>query len=633
VTTTLDLDFTITTTLDPRITFSRTSLATYYGSDGLLKYAAHNFALQSQTFDNASWAKQSGATVTADNTTAPDSTATADRLNHVTAGTVVGGGVNQTLPQPPNRAVFSVYAKAGTKNWISIGTTTLTLSTYAFFNLGTGVVGTKGSGWVSIGIQSVGGGWYRCYGELATVTAILIRVAEVDGTLNCTSPGDIYTWGAQFEHVTTATTPSTYMPTTTAAVHGPRFDYDPVTHVAKGLLIEGANNNRVLQTQDFSNANWTKTGMTASANQAAAPDATTTANLITAAAASAYFNQPTSSVEIAPGTISIFAKRGTSDWFYFNFAMTGDAAAPTGPAVWFNLATGVVGTIDAAYSGALIESVGNGWYRCQITRTVSTSAPGWRLGLCDADNSTTVTIGRTIYLWGAQTDNSASGATRASSYIPAAASTNARAADIAVMTGSNFSDWYNAAAGTFVAEFALLTTSGTRSIISADGGSTAEQILLYGSGTDPKAMVRDGNVTQADIDAGTIAAGTTYKLGVSFAANDIAACLNGGTVGTDASATMPTPTQLRLGSDGTNYLNGWIAHLQFQNTALDDTALQTLTTPGAWSGGEPVPPAVGPTTTGGAAFWDQDYDGREYESSRKRRKRFLEERARRVREL
>jgi hypothetical protein len=217
--------------------------------------------------------------------------------------------------------------------------------------------------------------------------------------------------------------------------------------------------------------------------------------------------------------------------------------------------------------------------------------------------------------------------------MPTTSSTVTRAADVAVMTGSNFSDWYNQSQGTLVAEFDLLDASGTRPVISADGGSTAEQIMLYGSGTDPKALVRDGAVIQADIDVGTIAARTAYKLGLSYALNDVAASLNGGAVGTDVTATMPTPTQLRLGSDGTNYLSGRIAHLQFQNTALDDAALQTLTTPGPWSGGEPVPPAVGPTTTGGSAFWDQDYDDRESETSRKRRKRFLDERARRVAEL
>jgi hypothetical protein len=68
---------------------------------------------------------------------------------------------------------------------------------------------------------------------------------------------------------------------------------------------------------------------------------------------------------------------------------------------------------------------------------------------------------------------------------------------------------------------------------------------------------------------------------VSFAANDIAGCLNGGTVGADTSATMPTPTQLSIGAESTtaaNSLNGRIRKLKFFNTAKSDVDLQALTT-------------------------------------------------------
>jgi hypothetical protein len=147
------------------------------------------------------------------------------------------------------------------------------------------------------------------------------------------------------------------------------------------------------------------------------------------------------------------------------------------------------------------------------------------------------------------------------------------------MTGTNFSDWYNASAGTFVADFDLSAASGTHGIVSADNAATSERIWLYSSGTDPKVAVTDGSVAQADIDVGTVAANTVYKLGISFAANDIAGCLGGGTVGTDATATMPTPTQLRIGADATpNYLNGHIRRIRFYNIAKSDADLQALTT-------------------------------------------------------
>lgn len=561
-------------TLDPRITFSRASLATYFDSVGLLKYAVHNIALQSEDF-NTTWTKVSSATVTVNNTTAPNTTLTADKLNHVTAGTVPGGGVNQPLPQPVHRAVFSVYAKAGTKNWVSIGTTVATASSYAYFNLGSGVVGTKGSGWVSIGIDNIGGGWYRCYGVLSTVLGIWIRVAEVDNTVNCTSTGDIYLWGGQFEWVTTATIPSNYLPTTTAIVGAPRFDYDPITHAPLGLLIEEARTNLPVSSQDFTNINWTKTGITVTADQIAALDGTVTADLLTTSATTASVNSIALVVSAgASYTQSVYAKKGTSNWFYLCASISGTGAQT--PKAYFNLNTGVVGTIEALITSATIQDVGGGWYRCSITSVGTAGTETWLAGICDADASTTVTIGRTVYLWGAQCEVGGF----ASSYIPTLPALSAtRAADVAVMTGTNFSAWYNQPAGTFIAVFDTVL-SGNRGILSADSGATSQSINLYrNSFGAARAEVTTGGSAVLAVNAGTVPAGIN-KLGLSAALNDFAVCFNGGTVSLDTAGAMPTPTQLRIGVDnvGSNYLNGHLRSIKFFNVAKSDADLQTLTT-------------------------------------------------------
>ena len=62
--------------------------------------------------------------------------------------------------------------------------------------------------------------------------------------------------------------------------------------------------------------------------------------------------------------------------------------------------------------------------------------------------------------------------------------------------------------------------------------------------------------------------------------NDVGSCLNGETPILDAAATMPTPTQLRIGGDGVaaDYLNGHIRKIKFFNVAKSDAELQALTT-------------------------------------------------------
>jgi hypothetical protein len=628
VTTTLDLDFTITTTLDPRITFSRTSLATYFDSAGVMKYARHNLALQSQTFDNASWTKASGATVTADATTAPDATTTADRLNHVTAGTVVGGAVTQG-PFSAGLSIVSVYAKAGSKNFIRLGhSTTSIAANNCYFNLGTGVVGTKGSAWSSSGIENAGGGWYRCWASISLSSSIAIIVAEADNNLNCTSPGDIFIWGAQVEQVTTETTPRTYLPTTTAAVHNsPRFDFDPVTHAPLGLLIEWSAQNFIAPSQDFTGS--TKVGATVTADQTTALDGTTTADLITATASPATISLGHSATLSTANTQSVFLKKGTSDWVYLVASVSTGADVPK---AWFNLATGTAGTVESPITASGIVNYGNGWYRCWVQRVnASSGTRALLIGLSDADNSVTVTVGRTVYAWGAQCETQSASCNLASSYVPTVGSAVTRAADIAVMTGTNFSSWFTQPQGTFVAEFDLLSTSGTRGILAADVND-AVSIPLYCFNATAKARVLNSG-TQADFVVGALAVATTYKLAMSYAANDFAACLNGGTVSTDTSGTLPTPTQLRIGVESsitTSYLNGHIRRIQFMNVAVDDATLQTLPQPPTGTPIEPVGPSI--QGTGGAALWDQ-FDGREYESSRKRRKRFLEERLERIARL
>lgn len=543
--TVLDLDFTATPTLDPRITFSRTSLATYYAVDGLLKYAGHNLVPQSQTF-NSSWSLLSGATITADATTAPDGTTTADRLNHVTAGTVVGGYVNQTTSAPLDKFIFSCYAKAGSKNWVALGGGTGGgLANFCFFDLLNGVVGAKGSAYVSSAIQNIGSGWYRC-SIIGTAGSAggnnpSIRVAEINNSLNCTSPGDIYLWGAQTENVLTATTPSTYIPTTTVAVYGPRFDFDPVTHAAKGLLMEEARTNVIWPNRDLTHSRWVKTSCTAALNQTGIDGGANTASSLTATAANATCLQ-TITLASSVRYQSAYVKRLTGSGVV-NMTMDGGAT-------WTPV------------------SVTSSWTRVEIpSATVTNPSVGFRL----------VVSGDVIAVDCVQNEN---GAFATSAMITPSA-TFARAADVATMSGTNFSTWYNQTAGTFVAEFDLFAASGTRGILAADNNTTAETIQLYGSGTDPKVTIIDNSATQADLDVGTIAANTTYKLGAAYALNDIAACINGGTVGTDTAATLPTPTQLRIGTESAtaaNILNGHVRRVQFWNVRQSNSAMQALTT-------------------------------------------------------
>lgn len=115
------LDFANTKQLDPRITFSRPTTATYYDGKTVAK-AEENLLTYSQEFDNAAWTK-TAVTVTANVTTAPDGTATADAMYETTANVVnhavQASGAFSTAP-----GTLSIYLKKGdgatAPDWIQL---------------------------------------------------------------------------------------------------------------------------------------------------------------------------------------------------------------------------------------------------------------------------------------------------------------------------------------------------------------------------------------------------------------------------------------------------------------------------------------------------------------------------------
>ena len=138
-----------------------------------------------------------------------------------------------------------------------------------------------------------------------------------------------------------------------------------------------------------------------------------------------------------------------------------------------------------------------------------------------------------------------------------------RNADVATITGTNFSDFWQAGRGGVLVQARPGTVSGVRPWVRFDDGTANNIIALRGNTTNPELYIVDGGTPQAQIDAGTIAANTNYSLTGWWQTNDCKARLDNGAVVTDTTATIPTVTQVRLGSDGTNYLNGHLASISY----------------------------------------------------------------------
>jgi hypothetical protein len=245
----LFLNFADSQTLDPRVTFSRASAGCYADKLGVLRYrpastprfwnnptdgsplglmleaAATNLLLWSEAFDNAAWTK-TGSTVTANTSTAPDGNATADLVTAIDATSAV----SQAVSVPANNGVaYSVFARAGASNFVSLSLNDGTNLVSAWFNLATGVTGSNlpGAGTLvfqASSIEAWGGGWYRCGVQamgstITTVTASLSPCAA-DGAAPAAGNA-VNAWGAMLSAEGTnpnISRQSSYVGTTSAAV-------------------------------------------------------------------------------------------------------------------------------------------------------------------------------------------------------------------------------------------------------------------------------------------------------------------------------------------------------------------------------------------------------------------------------
>jgi len=168
----------------------------------LLEPQRTNLVLYSQDFDNAAWTK-SNATITANTTTAPDGTTTADKLventanaqHRVLAVITVVAGVTHTM---------SFYVKADQRTRVSIFDNASAADTEMIFDLSNGTVVRTGTAVVASSITSLSGGWYRITASSTpTVTSMQSALRLVQSGTTSTYTGDgtsgLFLWGAQIE--------------------------------------------------------------------------------------------------------------------------------------------------------------------------------------------------------------------------------------------------------------------------------------------------------------------------------------------------------------------------------------------------------------------------------------------------
>jgi len=393
--TTLSLNFQTATTLDPRITFSRTSNATIVGSDGLIQYAPHNLLTYSEQFDNAAWAKRSGSTVNANTLIAPDGTLTADTQTN-TDTTTNGTYIRKNGAFAADDTVYcaSCYFKQGSRPIAAITMYSrltsgsnlrvlydLNAGTYTLSNIGSVSGGTAG-------MEYIGNGWWRVWASANMLTGL-------------------DTTGIQF-------TPSVWA---IPSAIGSEYGYIWGAQLNEGALqpyYSTTVKNLLGYSQSFENAAWTKISSSIAASTVIGPFGFAGGEKLVEGTVSGtpYISENNVVNAGVPYTISVYAKESQQTPKRYVSLLFPSAQFGSNKRATFDLSAGTYVTTNSPDS-ASITPIGNGWYRCQVSATCVTSGTTntqIRIATTYPDTLTPYTGDGTsgIYIFGAQLSDSAS---------------------------------------------------------------------------------------------------------------------------------------------------------------------------------------------------------------------------------
>jgi hypothetical protein len=359
---------------------------------------------------------------------------------------------------------------------------------------------------------------------------------------------------------------------TSAANNAPRFDYNPSTLAARGLLIEEARTNLVLQSENFATT-WGQSGSpTVSTNTTVAPDNTTTGDTIGSTVTASYVFQSITFTGDGTKAFSIFIKQGTST---VNRLFVRDTTAGINRGLTdVTWTVGVPSVVVTNGSLLSLTQLSNGWYRVQVAVDSVVAANSNQLRI----QPDTATGTGTVILWGAQLENGAF----PTSYIPTTVAQVTRNADLASV--NTLSPWFNATEGTLFAEFSVYTSIGSKAIAGITDGTTNNRIQFFASAADPynvSPRLVSGGVATNPSPAGSVTVGSTGKAALAYAigTNQGGISVNGSAVNQSSPASaFGSVTQLELGKgSGLTQTNGYLRRITYYPRRLSNAELVSIT--------------------------------------------------------
>jgi len=547
---------------------SNLSPGTFVNSSGLIETAKVNLIVYSEDFSvSSAWVAAGATSVQSTTVLAPDNLSFTYKLeeDNTTGSHRFLSGASNTVSATINLPyTISFFVKNAGRDYVFIrfntgvgdfvtGSVRLSDATVTQTITGTITATPVGNGWVRIVGTGVSNATGSAYPEIRASNSAIYSNYTGDGT------SGIYVWGAQVEEGTTATT--TYIPTTTVPSAAPRFDHDPTTGESLGLLIEESRTNLMLDsgtTAQMITVNQT----TRTSGGFLAPDGSTDASRVD--------TPEVSNLNIVQVVTEQFLGLPINTNHTASVYLKG---AVGGELVWLTFDQGVPQSSVAA-------NLTTEWQRFDVTASTGNGTLYFNVGV-DTRTGTgqTTRPAQSFYIWGAQVEVGSF----PTSYIPTTGTALTRSADVAELTGTNFSSWYNPNKTTLYIEspefpnysrlangaFVYISDTSVSPISLNDG-------IKFGTGSPP--TYNRVFVTEAGVNYATTAGTQASKFAIAVATNDFNYVSDGISIGTATSVVMPTGMdRLAISSYGPGYAH--LSRLTYFPDRLPDSSLQTMTAP------------------------------------------------------
>ena len=504
------------------LSVTRATTATRVNSSGLVELVPYNLVQYSEQFDNAAYIKQF-TIVTANTTTAPNGTLTAD--------TIVGT-TNSSSPSVSDGS--KIFYNSGSNLTVIASNNTVTGSVYIYS--ATAIT-------VQLFIYEWGGSET---GQSFTLTPNTWQRIEFTKTFVGGGSGDVgmaiqvnantaYIWGAQLVEGSVA---KDYQKTETR-LNIPRLDYSNGT--CPSILVEPQRTNLVTYSSSFDNAAWGKYGLPTLTGGVLSPDGTNNAFELTMNVSEGIYQNATNNA----GTYacSIWIKGDTN---------------------------GVIGLVDGN-SPTITQTINVSAEWKQVSVNLTKTAAPLQYAIYRLNSSYL----SKIYIYGAQCELGS----YPTSYIPTTSASVTRNADVISKTG--ISSLIGQTEGViFIDAYRTQKSVNYQALIGLGNGTSSTQMMEFFYRSSNELTIGVYNSGQQFVN-NTLIANGRHKIALAYKANDFALYIDGVLIATDNSGTVPTMNQLNIGgfnyTSGDEYADGINAVALWQ-TRLTNTQLASLTT-------------------------------------------------------